>query len=251
MSQIAELSESEIEERYYITARTAIQFTLSALANSNSAFGVLFGTAPDDHFLTVLLAVDTTIGCLIVDCCGSEEINQRFVASRRAVFLARPGGIHMQFTTGAAREIDFQGGRAFAVPLPERIIRRQRRECFRIETPRAHPLRLEACVPGGRTLTFDLHDLSVAGVGLNATHGGHLEPCLETGLPVVACRLSLPGNKVDVRVQAVVRHFTALTLRSGVAGWRIGLRFAGMPHADEMRLQRYIVYREHEQHELI
>lgn len=245
MSQIAQLSEAEIEERFYITGRTAIPFTLAGFAENKESFSVQF-SGGHEHFLTVLLAVQAEDDWLIIDCSGSVEINRRFPESRRNVFVARPGGIHVQFTTGQAREIDFQGARAFAVPLPRFIVRLQRREVFRIETPLARPLQFHARPPGGRWLTAPVHDLSIAGVGLST--GG--DNTLPQGTTIPDCRFALPGGRHDIFVQAVVRHVTALELRAGVTQWRVGLQFSDLRRADDRQIQRYVAQVEHRRHEL-
>ncbi|WP_299065115.1 flagellar brake protein [Accumulibacter sp.] len=245
MSQLAQLSEAEIEERYYLTGGTAIAFTLAGFAEHKESFSVQFAGG-SEHFLTILLGVQPEAGCLIIDCSGSVEINRRFPESLRNVFVARPGGIHVQFTTGQAREITFRGARAFAVPLPKFIVRLQRREVFRIETPLARPLQFHARLAGGHWLTLPAHDISVAGVGLSA--GNHAN--LEAGIALANCRFALPAERHEILVQAVVRHVTALELRAGVTQWRVGLQFVDLRRADDKQLQRYIVQVEHQRHEL-
>jgi 2-hydroxy-3-oxopropionate reductase len=88
-----------------------------------------------------------------------DDLNERFPESGRNVFVARPGGIHVQFSSGPARKISFEGAPAFAVDLPKFIMRMQRRECFRIETPRVRPLQFHARLPGNELLTLPAHDI--------------------------------------------------------------------------------------------
>ena len=161
MSQIAQLSESEIEERFHITRPTAIQFTLSGFAEHKNAFTVQFAEGRE-HFLTTLLAVDSERGKLIIDCSGSADLNKRFPESQRNIFVARPDGIHVQFSCGPARAMVFEGAPAFAVDLPRFIMRLQRRESFRIETPRVQPLQFHARLPSESLLTLPVHNISVA-----------------------------------------------------------------------------------------
>jgi len=245
MSQIAELSETEIEERFHISSATAIRFTLASFAEHNEAFTVQFA-AGSEHFLTTLLAVDEENGLLIIDCSGSADLNQRFAESKRNVFVARPGGIHVQFSSGAARQINFEGAPAFAVALPKFIMRLQRRDFFRIETPRVHPLQFHLRLPGGSLLSLPAHNISVAGIALSAgnDHG------LSVGIALSNCRFALPEDERDIFLQADVRHVTGQEIRSGVTQWRIGLQFSALPPSEETRLQRYIAHLEHERHEL-
>ncbi len=244
MSQIAALSEDEIEERFCITAPRAIQFVLNGLIASQERFAVHIA-ATGEQFLTILLAVDAQQ--LIIDCSGSETFNRRFVGSSRNLFLARPEGIHLQFVTGAARTVDFGQARAFALPLPNRLVRRQRRDCFRIETPRVKPVRLQWNDDEGRLLKLAAHDVSVAGVGLSANS----QSGLQVGDRLEVCQLHLPEDEQEaLRLSAIVRHVTRLEQGLLASHWRLGLQFDELHRADERRLQRYIAFREHQRKEL-
>lgn len=245
MSQIAQLSEAEIEERFHLNGRTAIQFTLAGFAEQKESFSVQFDENRE-HFLTTLLAVDAAHGWLIIDCSGSAELNKRFPDSRHNIFVARPGGVHVQFSSGPARPVTFEGAPAFAVDLPKFIMRLQRRESFRIETPRTRPLQFHARLPSGQQMTLPARDISVAGIGLTSgsDHG------LSQGMTLANCRFSLPEDDHDVFLQAIVRHVDAQEIRSGLTQYHLGLQFSGLPHAEENRLQRYIAHIEHERREL-
>ncbi|MFZ2268726.1 MAG: flagellar brake protein [Azonexus sp.] len=244
MSQLAQLSEAEIEERFHITGRTAIQFMLAGFVRSRDAFSVQFGGA-HDLFLSTMLAVEPER--LIFDCSGSPETNQLFLKSRRNVFVGRPGGIQVHFSTGAASEIDFEGGKAFAVELPKVLMRLQRRDNFRIETPRVRPLEFFARLPDGGLLSLPVHDISVCGIGLTATAS---PPGLAPGSLLANCHFSLPEETSDLFFSATLRHLSELEGRAGQRQWRLGLQFNDLPANDAKRIQRYIIRIEHERHEL-
>ncbi len=245
MTQITQLSESEIEERFHITGPTAILFTLAGHAAHKESFTVQFAEGRE-HFLTNVLAVDEENGRLIIDCSGSADLNRQFPQSKRNVFVARPGGIHVQFSTGPARLVSFEGAPAFSIALPKFIMRLQRREFFRIETPHVKPLIFHARLHDTSLLSLPAHDISVDGIGLTAGR----DPGLSQGLTLSNCHFVLPEDDHEVFLQAVVRHSTTQELRTGLSQWRIGLKFSGLPHADENRLQRYIAHVELERHEL-
>ncbi|HMW16379.1 MAG TPA: flagellar brake protein [Accumulibacter sp.] len=246
MSQLAALSEDEIEERFCISGPRAIQFVLKGLMDRQEKFTVQIA-ASGEQFLTILLAIDAANSQLFIDCSGSESFNRRFIYSSRNLFLAQPDGVHLQFTTGAPRVVDFGEARAFALPLPIRLIRRQRRDFFRIETPRVKPVSLQWPRVDGRVVKLAAHDISVAGIGLNASedHG------LQVGEMLECCRLFLPDDDQDTLVlSAIVRHVTRMEQAPLSVRWRIGLQFVEVARADERRLQRYIAFREHQRNEL-
>lgn len=243
MSQVASLSEAEIEARFHVAGDRPVAFLLARLAKAREPFSVHFGA---DFFLTTLLAVQPDTKRLILDCSGSPELNQRFLAAERAVLVGRPGGVHVQFSIGRSQGLDYLGGKAFAVDLPARVVRLQRRESFRIETPRAKPLECVGRLPDGGLLKLPAHDLSLAGIGLTAQA---LPAALEPGTGLPNCHLLLPGDEREFFFAATVCHVTAREGRRDHREWRVGLQFNVLDAGDERRLQRYIVQVERERHE--
>jgi len=246
MSQLAQLSEAEIEERFHIPSRTAIQFMLAGFAREHESFSVQFGSG-QEVFLTTLLAVQPDSERLIVDCSGSPDANRHFLASDHNTFVGYPGGIQVHFVTGAVSEVMFEGAKAFAVQLPKVLVRLQRREHFRIETPRINPVFFVARLPDGSSLKWPAHDLSVAGIGLNAPE---IPAGLVVGLQLERCSLLLPEVPQPVLVSATVCNILELETRGGHRQLRVGLQFASLPASDENRIQRYIARIEHERRDL-
>ena len=246
MSQIAQLSEAEIEERFHIAGTRPVAFMLACFAKENEQFSVMF-QAGQEMFLTTLLAVKPDKGLFIFDCSGSAETNRKLLASEKNVFVGRPGGIRVQFTTGAVSELIYAGSKAFSVALPKFLVRLQRRDFFRIATPRAKPLQFFGRLPEGISLQLSLHDISVAGAGLTAAS---LPDGLASGQVLENCHFSLPGDDRDLFFDATLNHMSEHEARSGVRHWRLGLAFKKLPVNDENRIQRYIGRLERERHEL-
>lgn len=246
MSQIAQLSEAEIEERFHVTGTRPVAFLLAGFARENQQFSIYFQSG-QEMFLTTVLAVKPDKGLFIFDCSGSAETNRRLMGSERNVFVGRPGGIRVQFSTGKVSELLYGGSKAFAVALPKYIVRLQRRDFFRIATPRAKPLQFFGRLPGGALLKQPAHDISVAGIGLSAAR---LPDGLVPGQLLENCRFSLPEDERDLLFSATVSHLSELEARSGIRQWRLGLQFNKLPTADENCIQRYIGRLERERHEL-
>lgn len=246
MSQLAQLSEAEIEDRFHISSARAIQFMLADFISRREAFSVQFG-ATRESFQTILLAVQADRDRLVFDCSGSPEINQRFLQSDHNVFMARPGGIQVHFVAASAIGVDFEGASAFAVSLPKKLVRLQRREYFRIETPRVRPLELFARRADKVLFRCPLHDISVSGIGLTATS---LPEGLAVGEVLQNCHLQLPEDANELFFAVTVRNIVELEARAGVRQFRIGLEFNQLPTREANRIQRYISRLEHERREL-
>lgn len=244
MSQIAQLSAAEIEERFHITSRTAIQFTLAAFIKAREQFSLQFGDE-QQTFVTTLLAVQADR--LVVDCSGSPLTNRQVLDSANNTFLGRPGGIPVQFSTGRAVEISHEGSKAFAVAVPKLLIRLQRREHFRIEIPRGKPLMFFGRLPGGELLKLPANDISVSGLGLNAEQ---LPDGLAVDQELSNCRFMLPGESREFFFAATVRRLVDLQKPGGAHYWRLGLQFNQLTPGDQARIQRYIAHIERERREL-
>lgn len=244
MSQIAQLSAAEIEERFQIAGRRAVAFTLAEYARTAVQFSVQFG---EDLFVTTLLAAQPEENRLIFDCSGAESLNKRLLLADECHFSARPGGVLVQFAGGRVEAVRHEGAPAFAIALPQAIVRLQRREHFRIATPRVNPLRFFGRLPDGSALDLPAFDISVGGIGLLATRDP--QP-LAAGMCLERCHFHLPDDTHELFFAATVQHVSEREVKSGGRQWRIGLRFVGLPADEQARIQRYIARLERERHEL-
>lgn len=240
------LHDDEFDERFQITGSRPVQFLLSGFIRTGEPFTAHFADGRES-FLTVLLAVRPEQNQLIVDCSGSQEQNRRLLACDHSIFVAKPEGIHVQFRCGQARETTHEGQRALALPLPDHVVRLQRRDAFRIETPRSRPARFIGRLPDGNRLELSLHDISIGGIGLNCP--ANPPDILSWGLVLPACRIILPDDPTPLVADLQVRQITPLEGR-GNAVWRLGMRFENLARGDESRLQRYIAKIELERREL-
>jgi c-di-GMP-binding flagellar brake protein YcgR len=247
MSQLDQLSDKEIEERYSIRGAKPVAFMLGGFAKAHEAFSVHFRNG-EEMFVTTLLAAQADKGRLIFDCSGSVDTNRQFVKSDKNQFRGHPGGVPVHFSSGMATEISFEGAKAFSVALPDHVIRLQRREHFRIETPRVNPLILFARLADGRMLKLPVHDISVGGAGVDASE---LPEGVDLGTVLENCHFALPGDSKELYFSAMIRNYREFEMRSGQHGWRIGVQFNDLPMGDQSRIQRYIAKVERERHELI
>ncbi len=237
--------ETEEDDRYLLTGATTIAFALNELIHRGELVTVVF-----DHgagmILTALLAVDAERETLIFDWGGSEQENLRLLASERNIFVAKPDGIKVQFVTGQAEETTFGDGKAFVTALPERVIRLQRRESFRIRTPVGRPLVCRLWPEKGNPVDLPVRDLSVGGVGC-MFQGAHAP--FEAGQVYPRCRIDLP-EAGEISCSAEVRHVTPLNPLSATPAAIIGLRFREITQPMQARIQRYTVTLERARREM-
>jgi len=229
------------EERFHITGSRAVAFTLVGYIRDGEQFAVLFG---DNLFVTQLLEVDDDQ--LIFDFGGAEALNQALLRVEGCRLSGRPDGVQVHFDVGRVSAVVHDGRPAFAVPLPQTIIRLQRRESFRIATPLLNPLRFCIRLTDDKEIELPSFDISLTGIGLLAAN----EPELTSGQLLTQCRFALPDEAQDIQLAARVQHITTFEPRTGGQQWRIGVHFLNVSPAIEKRLQRYIARLERERKEL-
>ena len=224
-------------EEFTTTYRREIVFNLRHLIDLGERVSVVFDDGRET-FLTVLLAADEEQDILVFDWGGSEESNRRFLKSERNFFVCAPLGVHNQFLTGRARETVHRGRRAFAVRLPVKYTRLQRRQFFRLVLPmtRRPQCRLAAGQNGEQPI-FSVVDIGLGGVGI------------ETPVPsnAFAPGQILQGAAIDLkgfgllRVDLEVRFAGAVSRGNKQAG-RLGCRFVAITPAQEHQLQKFITH---------
>jgi flagellar brake protein len=230
------VAKEEEDERFFLTGPTEIAFALNDLIHRGERVTINFAGGAE-QILTMLLEVDRRAGTLVFDRGGSDKANARLLGSPRNIFIAKPDGIKVQFLTGEVSKGGFKGREAFITDLPERVVRLQRRESFRVATPIGRPVLCHVGSVNGHPLSLPLHDISVCGVGLTLSDKA---PLFDVGKRLGIVRIDLPEHG-EVRCEATVRHLTQAGSVRGQPVFVVGLRFEDMPHAVQARIQRFIV----------
>jgi c-di-GMP-binding flagellar brake protein YcgR len=189
-----------------------------------------------DAILTVLLDVDEEANLLYLDWGGSEDTNERFLKCERCIFVATPQGVRNQFVAGRPREVSYKKRRAFAVALPEKYVRLQRREFFRLVLPmtRRAPCRIELGDPPTEQV-FSVIDIGLGGVGLEAQTPS---APVEVGQVLRGAVIDLKGPQV-MRVDLEVRYVGQLNRGNRQAG-HIGCHFASLSGGQEQEIQKFM-----------
>lgn len=225
--------------KYLIHSKTEIIYLLRAIMQKTELVTAYFNQGKD-FFLTSLLAVESDH--VVLDYGANDALNRKIQESRKVVFLTSLERVRVQFTASRIDATAFSGRPAFRIPLPDSVLKLQRREYYRISTPITTPLMCEIPLMEGRKIDASIVDISVGGVGILGCPAG-LE--LEEGTIYPGCRINLPevGEIVtDVQVCNIVE----VTLRSGQTTKRWGCQFINLPPNMQVLLQRYIIKLERE-----
>ena len=240
-------SQLELEENfepYTLSGTLEIAFHLRLLQNRQETVSAYF-----DHgkrfFLTRVLQVDAERRQFVFDPVSDQELVRRLMAAERTVFVAAPDGVKTQFVCVRVVGRQDSDGPVLVADFPDHLIKLQRREYYRVETPIINPLFCHIGEP--QRLRLSLHDLSLGGLGLVlAQPAMSVEPMAV----IEECRMELPGFGT-LRFDLEVRNVHTVIQKNGAQQLHLGCRFLRLDHKQQGNLQRYMVQLERERRSLL
>jgi c-di-GMP-binding flagellar brake protein YcgR len=214
---------------FVVRSRVEIVSALRQLRDQHLLVTVYYG---NDTGFAVGSVLDVHAGAdeLIVDLTVDAVGRQAIAAAGALVLVGFVDNVKLQFSTKAAQALT-PNGAAFRVPLPQEMLRLQRRSSLRVKTPA-----LLCRVPKEKG---QYHVLRVSDIGLG---GLALQGPVDRALFVVdrvieGCQLQTSSGR-SVQVALRVRHIEALVGARDAE--RIGCEFVGMTPAVRNGLQQLI-----------
>ncbi len=241
-----ELEQVDIYGKYMLTSRTEVLYILRAL-QKHGALGTIYFNHNQSFFLTALLDVDDKENELILDPGSDESVNLKALTADNLTFTSSLDKVKVQFHLKQVRPCTFEGRQAFAAPLPETLLRLQRREYFRLETPIANPIRcyFPPSSDSGLAQTSDFSLLDISGGGISLMAPLAMGDCFAEGKLFQDCRIDLPGEGPIV-VTLCIRGVFRVIPRNGNEYLRVGCEFINLPNGRLTLIQRYITRIERE-----
>lgn len=228
-------------DNFTVTFRQEVLFYLRQLIADSTPVSVSFNEGRET-LLTVLLHLDDAAGQLLVDWGGSEECNRHFLQAERSIFVALPHGVRHQFVAGKARAVEFNGRRAFSVAIPKQFVRLQRREFFRLSLPITQRPGLILPDSAAKTGAIAIVDIGLGGIGMEVPA---LPPEWDTDHLINKALIDL-GRFGPVVASMRLRHIEPV-LRGQRQMFRVGSRFEGLSHTQEVEMQRFISHVQREE----
>lgn len=241
------ISEAEDIGPFRLTSAGEVGFVLRSLAQRNDFVSIYFNSGRD-MLLTRILDVDIKARTFVFDLSGHSQSNAALTKADKAVFVATPDGVKIQFSTTEIRQVDHEGRPAFCAPFPPDLIKLQRRDFFRLPTPISNPYYCRLPIGDGDLVRLDVLDISLGGVCVRFSESqvGKIEIGLK--FPQVEFDFG-PGGGMRINVE--VRNRRAAVNRQGQTQYMVGLRFLGLSRSQEASLQRLISQLERERKALL
>ena len=242
---IFEIDQANAYRQYFLNNPLEILINLRAL-QKQGAIVTLYLDDGATFFLSSIVAVDEENGLIFLDPSNHPEFNQEILKAQRVTLSATLDRVKIQIRLPALASSSLAGKATFSAPLPTQLLRLQRREFFRLETPQAHPLRCKLAAKhqnGVEVFDFPLFDISGGGLSLI----GKVDQADKFSLGELFqdCRLEIPGESV-LSVNLRVREVLKIELPNGEHQLRLGCEFVSLPGTRLTLIERYVTRLERE-----
>jgi c-di-GMP-binding flagellar brake protein YcgR len=229
--------------RYLVREHREIVHIMNALIGRREFVTAHLGAS---SFITAVLAVSADGRAIIFGASPDEQVNGRATAGGEITCTARLERVRLQFALAAVERFAHDGYQALRAPLPDGVLRLQRREFFRLATPVAAPLMCTITHKDaqGRRKSIPVRVLDISSGGVAVVVPPADLP-LAPGMAFDDCRLSLPDSE-PLAVRITVRNLFHIDRHNGARVWRAGCEFVDLSNTLMARIQRYIFKLERE-----
>lgn len=238
--------DNEDLSRYQLRSPREIVSLLRTVGARNQLVRVQVNNGADSA-VTSILEVDDARGIVIIDRAPGETTNQRLLDSHELAFETVLDNIRILFYASGAQSCVHDDRPALCIPIPENVVRLQRRDFYRVMAPVGASVRCTIWVTaasGGAAEPAVLPLYNVSGGGIAVVDEKKAVPA-EIGTEYKNCRIDLPGGAVEVTLRLM--NARDITLGSGKHIRRLGFMFVNLPNSTLAAIQRYITKLEREQ----
>ena len=221
-------------ERFGVEGPLAVRSILDDLVRENALITLYCPERHEDFVVSRLLRRDD--GGLRFDFPTDESRRRALLRTGSVIVVAFLDRVKIQFESGALEALVEDGHAVLAGATPTRVVRLQRRDAFRVNPPRPHPVECIVRDVGDEEMVYRVLDLSPEGIALM------VPPSLETpaaGDRWQHCRLEIPGY-APIPCDLVVRVVSETLLGDG-ASRRIGCSLDHPTPEAQRALQMYVM----------
>jgi c-di-GMP-binding flagellar brake protein YcgR len=232
--------------RYTIHSRREIVALLRNVSERNQLVHMQADSS-GDSIVTSILDVDDADGVVIIDCAPSKLTNMHLLESDHVSFETVLDNIRMLFSVSSIESCMHQARPALRIALPASLIRLQRRESYRVQTPVASPVNCIIPMFNETNQVTTWITVVVANIGAGGLRLIDDKKLIAASLGknFEDCTIELPDGPVTMTLQ--LRDMQDAILRNGRHVRRLGMMFVEPPTSAVTLVQRYIMKIEREQ----
>ena len=223
---------------YLVHSRREIIALLRRLTDKRELVRMIFSEGEEALATAVLEVREDSV---IIDSAPDPQQLARVLASGSISFDTALDRVRVAFFSTRIEACVHEGLPALRIPMPETVVRLQRREYYRVLTPRC-TIQMEQ-EDGPPPVSFAVQNVSAGGIALIDD-----EQVLNAakGTEYIDCELSLPGAQ-SVVISLCVMNCCDMTLYNGRVARRLGCAFMNPSAAMLAMVQRYVSKLERDQ----
>lgn len=235
-----ELLQADDYSQYLVREPLEIRQVLRALIDKRAML-TAYLDASSQSFLSTPLGLSPDESELILDASNDEQLNLRAEKADQVICITQLDSIKIQFPLTDIQRHPFEGHLALRAPLPDILLRLQRREYYRLSAPAAHALTCTIPIvdPTGLVTSYMARIVDISGGGVAVMvppKGVPFEPEME----FPDCHILLP-EAGPVHATLKVCNIFRLTNRQGITMLRAGCQFIDLPDSMNTLINRYIL----------
>ncbi|MDR0563706.1 MAG: flagellar brake protein [Azoarcus sp.] len=200
-------------------------------------------------FLSTILTLSEDEEWLFLDASQNETIHRHCLQAERLLCITQLNKIRIQFRLDNGTEVPVEGHLTFAAPIPEEVLRLQRRDAFRLQVPLSHNLKCilparehkEGQEDQKKSIEVPVIDISAGGLSIEIP-ASKITPTV--GDHINGCQLKLPGDLIGLDLE--IRNHGRRIQSNGKEVLRLGCSFVSIHTQAANQIQRYIYQAERE-----
>ena len=242
---VFEIDLARYRERHLVTHQREIQRYVKAV-HEKCHLVSLYLDDGSVFFLTSIIALDDDARTVLLDPPGAEHLRAALAAKRLTVSCLL-GQVKIQFRLSGVSMTAHGGKPALMAPMPQELLRLQRRDFFRIDTPLTRPWRCRMFRQQDqeRVLFAELPLRDISGGGLCLAGPIDLAERFALGEIFSGCQLAIPDEEVfdiHLRITEISRFETS----SGDWQMRLGCEFIHLSRMRQGLIETYVTRLERE-----
>jgi len=238
---------AEYGKEYMIYSAKEILALLHGIERNHALVTANFDNGKD-AILTAILAVRKADNSIVLDYGVNPLLNRRMLESQKVIFVTTDGQIKVQFSATDVVKTRFEKQDAFKIKIPTSLIRLQRREYYRIDTPVMQPPQCMVPIQNARRSkdadaksnsewSVRIVNISVGGVGIEDFPKA---VAVIHNIVFKGCQIILPDiGTLTVNIKVLNTYDVAA--RAGGAVQRHGCIFINLDSGMQSMIQRYII----------
>ena len=235
-----ELLQSDDFSQFLLTNPAEIQHVLRDLIR-NRAMLTAYVEGGRDFMLTSVLDLVDGDNTVVLDVPADDAMRGRALNSEELICITQVASVKIQFPLSRLSAGTHGGHPVLLARLPDRLLRLQRREYYRLTAPAAHSLLCQIPAPTeiGAVNTFEARVLDISGGGIAIVvppEGVEFRPETEFD----NCQIALPESGT-VQAGLRIRNIFRVTNRNGISMLRAGCEFVDLPERIASVIHRYIL----------